>query len=66
MKLNSRGVKFRAFMVGLAVLAWLYEVRWKSDGTRDGQATVGPVNAASSPPLGAPARPPEGGGSAAQ
>jgi hypothetical protein len=35
MKLNSRGVKFRAFMVGLAVLAWLYEVWWKPEELHD-------------------------------
>lgn len=67
MKLNSRGVKVRAFMVGLAALAYFYEVWWKSEALRDGQVTVQPAsNAASNPAPGASAPPPEGGSSAAQ
>lgn len=66
MKLNSRGVKVRAFMVGLAALAYLYEVWWKSDEARDAQPGRQPLNAASNPPPAASALPPEGGNAAAQ
>ena len=65
MKLNSRGVKVRAFMVGLALLAYLYDVSRRSDPARDGATTEPPGNAASQPSTAAstplPHRTPEGG-----
>jgi hypothetical protein len=68
MKLNSRGVKFRAVMVLLAALAYLHHVWRNPDDARDRPVTESPAGSASAPassasmPRAVP-RTPEGGSS---
>jgi hypothetical protein len=65
MNLNSRGVKFRAFMVLLAALAYLHHVWRNPDEARDRKVTAVPASAASGPASSASMPPvprtPEGG-----